>query len=147
MARPLNPKQERFVKEYLVDLNATQAARRAGYSARTAKQQGARLLTHVDVAAAVERGKKKDAEAATMSRERALELLTQVAEAHLKPGEDARLLAQGQGALAQLRAMRGWDEPHKSEVGGPGDFDSKDDAELDAEVVKLTEIAGGKAAA
>jgi phage terminase small subunit len=41
----LTPKQEAFVVEYLRDLNATQAAIRAGYSRRTAKQQGARLLT------------------------------------------------------------------------------------------------------
>lgn len=49
----MTPKQERFVQEYLVDLNATQAAIRAGFSARTAKQQGSRLLTNVDVQAAI----------------------------------------------------------------------------------------------
>jgi phage terminase small subunit len=49
----LTAKQKLFVQEYLVDLNATQAAIRAGYSAKTAKQQGARLLTNVDIAAAV----------------------------------------------------------------------------------------------
>ena len=36
----MTPKQQRFVEEYLVDLNATQAAIRAGYSARTASQIG-----------------------------------------------------------------------------------------------------------
>lgn len=45
----LNDKQRRFVNEYLVDLNATQAAIRAGYSAKTANEQGARLLAHVSV--------------------------------------------------------------------------------------------------
>lgn len=45
----LTPKQEQFCKEYLVDLNATQAAIRAGYSKRTAKSQGQRLLTKVDI--------------------------------------------------------------------------------------------------
>lgn len=49
----LTPKQQRFVAEYLIDLNATQAAIRAGYSVRTAKQQGSRLLTNVDIASAV----------------------------------------------------------------------------------------------
>lgn len=49
----LTPRQERFVQEYLVDLNATQAAIRAGYSKRTAKQQGSRLLTNVDIQAAL----------------------------------------------------------------------------------------------
>ncbi|MDX0127383.1 terminase small subunit [Sinorhizobium meliloti] len=49
----LNAQQLRFVSEYLIDLNATQAAIRAGYSAKTAKQQGNRLLTNVDVQRAV----------------------------------------------------------------------------------------------
>jgi len=45
----LTPKQQAFVFEYLKDLNATQAAARAGYSPRTARQQGQRLLTNVDI--------------------------------------------------------------------------------------------------
>ena len=49
----LTPKQYRFVTEYLVDLNASQAALRAGYSPRTAPQQGSRLLKNVDVQAAI----------------------------------------------------------------------------------------------
>jgi phage terminase small subunit len=48
----LNAKQTRFVAEYLKDQNATQAAIRAGYSPKTAKQIGSRLLTNVDVKAA-----------------------------------------------------------------------------------------------
>ncbi len=50
----LTPKQERFVAEYLVDLNATQAAIRAGYSPQTADVQGPRLLGNVGVAAAIQ---------------------------------------------------------------------------------------------
>ena len=45
----LTPKQQRFVEEYLIDLNATQAAIRAGYSAKTAQEQGSRLLSNVMV--------------------------------------------------------------------------------------------------
>ena len=45
----MNPRRQRFVEEYLKDLNATQAAQRAGYSPRTAKSQGQRLLTFVEV--------------------------------------------------------------------------------------------------
>lgn len=45
----LTEKQKRFCDEYLIDLNATQAAIRAGYSARTANEQGARLLANVSV--------------------------------------------------------------------------------------------------
>ena len=50
----LTEKQRVFVAEYLVDLNATQAAIRAGYSERTAKSQGQRLLTKADVQAEVQ---------------------------------------------------------------------------------------------
>lgn len=49
----MTPKQQRFVDEYLVDLNATQAAIRAGYSERTAYSQGQRLLKNVEVAVAL----------------------------------------------------------------------------------------------
>jgi phage terminase small subunit len=49
----LNAKQQRFVDEYLIDLNATQAAIRAGYSEATAYSQGQRLLKHVEVSAAI----------------------------------------------------------------------------------------------
>ena len=45
----LTPRQQRFCDEYLIDLNATQAAIRAGYSEKTAKQIGQRLLTYVDL--------------------------------------------------------------------------------------------------
>jgi phage terminase small subunit len=53
MRTTLNPKRERFVAEYLVDLNATQAAIRAGYSRRTATQIGCRLLRNGSVAEAI----------------------------------------------------------------------------------------------
>ena len=49
----LAPTQWRFVNEYIIDLNGTQAAIRAGYSPATAKSQASRLLTNVNVRAAV----------------------------------------------------------------------------------------------
>ena len=45
----LTPKQKRFCEEYLIDLNATQAAIRAGYSLKTAEQTASRLLRNVKV--------------------------------------------------------------------------------------------------
>lgn len=50
---PLTPKQAAFVREYLIDLNATQAAIRAGYSEKTAYSQGQRLLKNAEVQAAI----------------------------------------------------------------------------------------------
>lgn len=49
----LTAKQERFVEEYLIDLNATQAAIRSGYSAKTAEWIGPQLLGKSHVAAAI----------------------------------------------------------------------------------------------
>ena len=45
----LTAKQQRFCDEYLIDLNVTQAAIRAGYSKKTANEQGARLLVNVSI--------------------------------------------------------------------------------------------------
>ena len=49
----LSDKQRRFVDEFLVDLNATQAAIRAGYSARSARANGSRMLANADIADAI----------------------------------------------------------------------------------------------
>jgi phage terminase small subunit len=49
----MTPKQQRFVDEYLIDLNATQAAIRAGYSENTARAIGAENLTKPDIADAI----------------------------------------------------------------------------------------------
>ena len=45
----LTPKQEAFCREYLIDLNGTQAAIRAGYSKRTANEQAAQLLAKLSI--------------------------------------------------------------------------------------------------
>lgn len=52
----LNDKQKRFVAEYLIDLNATQAAIRAGYSVKTARQVGAENLSKPYIADAIAEG-------------------------------------------------------------------------------------------
>lgn len=58
----LTPKQERFVAEYLIELNATQAAIRAGYSARTASEAGYENLRKPQIAQAVQEAMQKRAE-------------------------------------------------------------------------------------
>jgi len=57
------PKKKRFFEEYLKDLNATQAAIRAGYSKKTAHSQGPRLLEDVDVANAIKNAQRERSEA------------------------------------------------------------------------------------
>lgn len=75
----LSPKRQRFVEEYLIDLNATQAAIRAGYAPKGAKQQGDRLLTYVDVDAAVKKVLAERSKANQISQERILEELRRMA--------------------------------------------------------------------
>lgn len=75
----MTDKHARFVAEYLKDFNATQAAVRAGYSAKTAKQQGSRLLTNVDIAAAIAAAKSKAVVSADLTAARVLEELRRLA--------------------------------------------------------------------
>lgn len=53
----LNPRQAAFVREYLVDLNGTQAAIRAGYSSACASVQASKLVADPKIADAIARGK------------------------------------------------------------------------------------------
>jgi phage terminase small subunit len=76
---PITPKKQRFVDEYLVDLNATQAAIRAGYSAKTAHSQGPRLLDDVGVKELIADAMAKRAEATKITAERVLQELGRVA--------------------------------------------------------------------
>ena len=69
---PLTPKQEMFVAEYLIDLNATQAAKRAGYSEKTANEQGSRLLANVKVAAAIVDAQSNRSERTEITQDRVL---------------------------------------------------------------------------
>ena len=55
----LTPKQQRFVEEYLIDLNATQAAIRAGYSEKTAQEIGSENLSKPMVAKAIAEAQEK----------------------------------------------------------------------------------------
>ena len=71
-AKALNPKQQQFVAEYLVDLNATQAAIRAGYSPKTAGVQGFDLLRKPEIAAAIESLRNEHAKNTGLTVERVL---------------------------------------------------------------------------
>jgi len=68
-AMVLTPKQQRFVEEYLVDLNATQAAIRAGYSAKTARVIGQQNLLKLDIQIAIQEAMKARAERTQVSQD------------------------------------------------------------------------------
>lgn len=113
----LNDKQQRFVTEYLVDLNATQAAIRAGYSEKTARSIGHELLTKPDVEAAVAAGRAKLSEKTGITAERVLAEIEKV-------------------AFANPRAVMAW---------GPGGVILRDSEELtEDEAAIISEVAETK---
>ena len=71
----LTDKQKRFVEEYLVDLNATQAAIRAGYSERTAYSIGQRLLKKVEVQEAIQQAQNKRSERTQITQDEVIRRL------------------------------------------------------------------------
>ena len=79
MSGGLSPKQAAFVAEYLIDLNATRAAIRAGYSERTAGWTGCRLLRNAAVREAVEREQARRAERTGITADRVLAELANIA--------------------------------------------------------------------
>src|SRR5438105_8689072 len=68
----LTAKQRRFVEEYLIDLNATKAAERAGYSAKTANEQGAQLLGNAKIQAAIGAAEEERSERTAVTQDRVL---------------------------------------------------------------------------
>ena len=75
----LTDKQKRFVDEYLVDLNATAAAKRAGYSEKTAYSMGQRLVKKVEIQAAIQKRQAKLRGKLEITQERGLEGLAAIA--------------------------------------------------------------------
>lgn len=114
----LNARQQRFVEEYLVDLNASAAARRAGYSAKTASQIGERLLRNVEVQKAIQ--------AAQAARSKRTEVT-----------QDMVLAELAKIAFSDQRQVMAW---------GPGGVKLRDSAELTADeaaaVAEVSETVG-----
>lgn len=83
----LTPKQLIFVQEYLVDKNATRAAKAAGYSSKTAHSSGPRMLENVGVAKAIEKGLKAQADKAELSGDRVIKELAEIAFSRVSRGK------------------------------------------------------------
>lgn len=79
VASKLTPKQQRFVDEYLIDLNATQAAIRAGYSPKTANRIAAENLSKPVIQAAIQQRQKKNETKLEISQERIIRELASIA--------------------------------------------------------------------
>ena len=83
----MTEKQKRFADEYLIDLNATQAAIRAGYSKKTAYSQGERLLKKVEVEKYIQERMKQLASENVATEEEVIQYLTSVLRGEAK-GEE-----------------------------------------------------------
>lgn len=82
---PFTQLQLDFIREYLVDLNATEAARRAGYSAASAERIGYALLhAHPAVAAQIEAAKARRAEKKRITADRVMEELGRMAFSNIR---------------------------------------------------------------
>lgn len=109
--RALSDKQAKFVEEYLVDLNATQAAVRAHYSEKTAASQGERLLRNVEIQNAITAAQKDRSERTEISQDRVLSELA--AMAFYDPADIAGAVIEKPADIASLpekvrRAIIGW---------------------------------------
>lgn len=111
----LNAKQAAFVREYLVDHNATQAAVRAGFSVKTAKQQGSRLLTNVDVAKALAAAEARVSEEHDITIAEIVEGLKSEA----KGADIASARVQAWGLLGKYKKMFVERMEHAGADGGP----------------------------
>lgn len=84
MSKKLTPKQQAFCDEYLIDLNATQAAVRAGYSKKTAGRIGQENLQKPVIQESIKANMEKRSERTEVTADRVLKELAKVAFADLK---------------------------------------------------------------
>jgi len=122
--RTLTPRQRRFVAEYLIDSNASQAFLRAGYSPRNSRRAAWRLMRLPALRAAIEAGQQELAAAAKVSAERVIAEYVRVAFASVDDYLDIRedgsvrldlekVPPEKRGAIADVRV-----EEHTSPEGG-----------------------------
>lgn len=120
----MTPKQERFVQEYLIDLNATQAAIRAGYSQRTARQIGDENLSKPDISAAIQQAKAARSERTEITADRVLQELGRIA------FFDLRRLYREDGSL---KAMHELDDDAAAVLAGVDVVETKGNAVMGGE--------------
>jgi len=95
----LTAKQSTFVKEYLIDLNATQAAIRAGYSEKTAYSIGQENLTKPDIQKAIQKAMNERSERTEITQDMVLQELGKIAFLDIRDAFDAN------GALLAIKDM------------------------------------------
>jgi phage terminase small subunit len=114
MALPkLTAKQARFVHEYLVDLNATQAAIRAGYKPKNAAQTGAENLKKPQIQAAIQEAREAREKSSMITAEWVLKEISKIAE---NPEEAARDRLKALELIGKHLGM--WEQREKAETQG-----------------------------
>jgi phage terminase small subunit len=106
----LTDKQQKFCDEYLVDLNATQAAIRVGYSEKTASEQSSRLLSNVKIQNYIQNKQKKTSDKLEINKELILQMVFDIAKSKGERTND-RLKA-----IEIVNKMLGLNEAEKHEV-------------------------------
>ncbi len=132
----MTEKQKRFADEYLIDLNATQAAIRAGYSKKTAYSQGERLLKKVEVEKYIQERMKQLASGKVATAEEVIQYLTSVLRGEAK-GEEIVVEGCGDGyseAKTMMKAPSEKDKLKAAELLGKRYGLFKDKVELEGEV-------------
>jgi phage terminase small subunit len=114
----MTPKQQLFVREYLVDLNATQAAIRAGYSAKTARSIGSELLTNPDIAAAVQAAADKRSAKAEITAQAVLQNIQRIA-TRAEADDDWQAALKGNELLGKHLKLFTDKVEHTGANGGP----------------------------
>lgn len=122
----MTAKKALFVAEYLVDLNATEAAKRCGYSLRTAYAQGHRLLKDAEISAAIAEGQAKRLATAELSATRVLEELRRLAFADLRTLFDAsgNLKPISELTVEEAACIGGFEVIKKNAEAGDGIIDT-----------------------
>lgn len=95
----MTPKMRRFVEEYLTDLNATQAAIRAGYAPKNADVTGSHLLAKPQIAAAIAAAQAKRSARTEVTQARVVQELGLIA------FSDMRGLFDAQGKLLEMHTL------------------------------------------
>lgn len=117
MGKDLTAKQEKFCIEYLKDLNATQAAIRAGYSKKTAMEQGYQLLQKTSVSDFIQKEREKDASTAEITRQKVINEYAKLA------FFDIRKVLTVDGGLKDTGE---WDDDSAAAIAGLESYDEKE---------------------
>ena len=105
--KKLTPKQQKFVQEYLIDRNATQAAIRAGYSERSACLQGHRMIHNDNVSYHINNLTEQSKKESNITREKKRQALWSVVEGALSNPEIEYTTQSMVAAIKELNEMDG----------------------------------------